>query len=429
MLNDFLQISLAGPGVIGPNKSLDVKLSFHLLDNRWHTLQFKYEYGNLYLLIDRTSMIFGKYNITYFCGKIYTICNPRLLISPPTANSTYNSQFLTNHDIGNDAAVLIVGKDFSGCLLDGPGLLFINGSMTVQNVVFGACPLVTGNCGDHDTLVHAQDNFCINDPCMGHGLCISHTESYECLCTARYSGKNCQMDNGSPCTKNPCLNAGNCAEDSRGDYQCQCAVNYAGKHCETEVNLHPLCAANPCLNSGACVVPPGSSKIECNCQKGFVGARCETDMDDCAVKPCHNNGRCKDLVNGFSCDCLGTGYTGPLCETNIDECELKPCMNGGRCFDTYGWYLCQCLDGWGGENCEKPISCQTQKCQNGGTCLDKAIGFQCHCPAGYTGELCQQGPQCPQCPIDSECIAGKCVCKPGTTGEYFGDSYFFSIWL
>lgn len=63
VLSDFLQISLGGPGVIGPNNRIDVKYQYQLLDNRWHTLQFKYEYGNLYLYVDRTSRVFGKYFI------------------------------------------------------------------------------------------------------------------------------------------------------------------------------------------------------------------------------------------------------------------------------------------------------------------------------------------------------------------------------
>lgn len=62
VINDFLQISLAGPAVIGPNNRVDVKYSYHLLDNRWHTLQFKYEYGNLLLFIDRETRVFGKYS-------------------------------------------------------------------------------------------------------------------------------------------------------------------------------------------------------------------------------------------------------------------------------------------------------------------------------------------------------------------------------
>ncbi|XP_068155556.1 protein crumbs isoform X3 [Drosophila tropicalis] len=396
VLNDFLQISLAGPAVIGPNNRLDVKLPYQLLDNRWHTLQFKYEYGNLYLHVDRAATIF--------------------------ANSTYNSQFLTNQDIGNEAAILILGNSFSGCLLDGPGLQFANGSMTVQNAVFGVCPLNQGPCSEHDVFTRVQDNFCLNDPCMGHGTCTSNADGYECRCTARYSGKNCQKDNGSPCAagKNPCTNGGSCMENSRGDYQCFCDANHSGQHCETEVNIHPLCQKNPCKNNAACVVLSGSPSISCECPKGYAGKMCEIDTDECASQPCQNNGVCIDRINGFTCDCTGTGYSGAFCQTNVDECEKNPCLNGGRCFDTYGWYTCQCLDGWGGEICDKPISCQTQQCLNGGTCLDKTIGFQCICPPEYSGELCQLGPPgslcAQQCPIDSECIAGKCVCKPGTSG-------------
>lgn len=335
------------------------------------------------------------------------------------ANSTYNSQFLTNQDIGSEAAILILGNSFSGCLLDGPGLQFVVGNMTIQNVVFGPCPLSYGACSEQETFTRPQDNYCLNDPCMGHGTCTSNAEGYECRCTARYSGKNCQKDNGSPCAKSPCNNGGTCRESPRGDYQCLCDANHSGDHCETEVNVHPLCLANPCMNNGACVVLAGSSSPICECRKGFSGPRCEIDMDECASQPCQNNGSCTDRSNGFSCDCSGTGYSGTLCQTNIDECEeASPCLNGGHCFDTYGSYTCQCLDGWHGEVCDKPISCQTQQCLNGGTCVDKVIGFQCICPPEFSGELCQLSPSCAQqCPIDSECVGGVCVCKPGTSGK------------
>lgn len=297
---------------------------------------------------------------------------------------------------------------------------------TVQNVVFGHCPLTPGPCSDHDLFTRLPDNFCLNDPCMGHGTCSSSPEGYECRCTARYSGKNCQKDNGSPCAKNPCENGGSCLENSRGDYQCFCDPNHSGQHCETEVNIHPLCQTNPCLNNGACVVIGGSGALTCECPKGYAGARCEVDTDECASQPCQNNGSCIDRINGFSCDCSGTGYTGAFCQTNVDECDKNPCLNGGRCFDTYGWYTCQCLDGWGGEICDRPMTCQTQQCLNGGTCLDKPIGFQCLCPPEYTGELCQIAPSCAQqCPIDSECVGGKCVCKPGSSGEF--NVPFFSV--
>ncbi|XP_055854363.1 protein crumbs isoform X1 [Episyrphus balteatus] len=383
---DFVQVTFTGP-----NARVDARLPFKLLDNKWHTIQFKYEYGNLNLVVDRSSMII--------------------------ANSTYNSQFLTNQDVKNEAAILILGNAYSGCLLNGPGLIFNASSMHAQGVAFGACPLAPGPCGDHDTLIRVQMDYCLHDPCMQHGSCISRTDSYECHCTSRYTGKNCEVDTGPPCLSHPCANGGSCQEDERGDYQCYCPPNFTGQTCENEVNVHPLCEKNPCFNNGTCWVPTGTKTTDCNCVKGFTGQFCEINADDCASQPCMNNGRCMDMVNGFSCDCAGTGYSGTLCQNNIDECKLNPCQNGGKCFDTYGFYTCECLPGWGGNNCELSINqCQFQPCQHGGTCLDKKSNFQCICAPGFSGIFCELGPPCPQCPIDSDCIGGKCICKPGTTG-------------
>lgn len=55
VLSDFVQVSL-----MGPNLRVDARLRYKLLDNNWHTVQFKYEYGNLNVVIDRQSMIIGK---------------------------------------------------------------------------------------------------------------------------------------------------------------------------------------------------------------------------------------------------------------------------------------------------------------------------------------------------------------------------------
>ena len=33
---------------------------------------------------------------------------------------------------------------------------------------------------------------------------------------------------------------------------------------------------------------------------------------------------------GFECDC-NAGYTGEQCDTDIDDCDPSPCENGGTC--------------------------------------------------------------------------------------------------
>ena len=38
----------------------------------------------------------------------------------------------------------------------------------------------------------------------------------------------------------------------------------------------------------------------------------------------------QDEVNGYNCSCAA-GFTGQLCETNIDDCVMNPCENEGTC--------------------------------------------------------------------------------------------------
>lgn len=90
---------------------------------------------------------------------------------------------------------------------------------------------------------------------------------------------------------------------------------------------------------------------------GYDGRNCENDINDCASKPCKNNGKCIDKVNQFSCDCAGTGFGGPYCEKNINECLSNPCENGARCNDTLGNYECACLGNYCGKNCQRLNPC------------------------------------------------------------------------
>ena len=39
-------------------------------------------------------------------------------------------------------------------------------------------------------------------------------------------------------------------------------------------------------------------------------------------------------MGGFNCGCM-TGYMGEKCEGNVDDCAIKPCENGGTC--TVSW--------------------------------------------------------------------------------------------
>lgn len=197
---------------------------------------------------------------------------------------------------------------------------------------------------------------------------------------------------------------------------------FTGLLCETEFSIHPLCESQPCQNNGTCRVSQNSKHIECDCISGFTGARCEIDWNECESQPCMNGGECIDEIGTFRCNCSGVGYSGTICQNNVDECMIgTPCQNGGICFDTYGSYTCECQAGFAGQNCERQLvnECLTQPCEQGGTCVERKGGrFECVCPQGYSGVYCELGPPCPrECPVDTDCIGGKCVCRMDASGK------------
>lgn len=83
-------------------------------------------------------------------------------------------------------------------------------------------------------------------------------------------------------------------------------------------------------------------------ERYFAGETCATDIDDCVGDACQNGGRCTDRVNGFDCDCSGTGFEGARCEFDVDECATAVCVHG-QCINLPGSYKCDCQ--LGSPNC------------------------------------------------------------------------------
>nr|XP_024214483.1 protein crumbs [Halyomorpha halys] len=379
------------------NHKYESRISANLLDNEWHTVNILYRMGNLTI---STS------------GHMQVI-----------ANSTYNSEILSDPDLTTGNDVLVVGKGFVGCILEGPSIVFNASQMQHQHVDWGPCPLPNKAC---EVVDH-----CANEPCMWHGRCIRLPDRYYCQCTPRYSGSNCQIDNGSPCDRVPCKNNGKCYEDNTGDYTCICPQGFAGRRCERETKTH-LCDNNfPCENNGTCHITGGGNTYKCICQPGFEGNDCEIDVDECLSSPCQHGGTCTDGINRFTCSCGRTGYTGQMCEININECENNPCLNNGICFDNYGGYTCQCAPGFGGQNCELKLSeCASNPCSiyPNAVCIESSLPYQCVCMTGFKGipPNCTRNDICMNdnpCANGSTCQTtingyGTCICPPGFTGPF-----------
>ncbi|XP_063909759.1 protein crumbs isoform X3 [Zophobas morio] len=402
--DDYFELYVNSEGVLFSAKTagqqFGAKIQGNFLNNKWHVVVLHYELGNLTLRVD----------------------NERRLI----ANSTFQSELLTSPGLYNEgASVLLVGKQFNGCILEGPSLVFDESVILYNyNVRFEKCPIPDDSCIPKENL-QGYDS-CTNEPCMRRGTCHNSQNGYTCSCLPRYTGKNCEFEMSNPCDKSPpvCKNGASCTFDNSGEYTCRCPPNFTGKNCEQEVIVHPQCQHNPCQNGGTCTF---NGDIECLCLPGFFGPRCESNIDECKPNPCKNGGVCHDGLNNFTCDCSRTGYTGRLCEVDINECSKSPCLNHGTCFNVYGGYMCQCPPGYGGSHCQNSLNeCMSQPCLNHGLCIDNVEGFLCRCPPGFGGERCEAEDRqilCDpnKCHPQADCVESGntfgCVCKPEYPGK------------
>ena len=60
------------------------------------------------------------------------------------------------------------------------------------------------------------------------------------------------------------------------------------------------------------------------------------------------HGLCASYGGDIKCACV-RGYGGASCDVNIDDCESSPCLNNGTCADGINEYKCNCSPGFYGE--------------------------------------------------------------------------------
>ncbi|XP_017600998.1 PREDICTED: protein crumbs homolog 2 isoform X1 [Corvus brachyrhynchos] len=284
---------------------------------------------------------------------------------------------------------------------------------------------------------------CASDPCQNGALCNDHVGFYTCTCAPGYQGTQCEMDINE-CESQPCQNNGTC-HDLINSYRCDCSdTGFEGAPCELDILE---CPPPPCRNSATCL--EGTKGYSCACWPGYTGQDCEEDVDECVTEPCHNGGLCLERSNpahygtqphfpsnfsysqaaGFLCQCQ-PGFTGETCFTNINECESQPCQNGGLCHDLVNGFLCQCLPGYSGVECAVNINeCEEGPCKNGAVCEDGIADYSCHCAPGqdgitWGGKNCSvqlTGCQTHDCQNEALCIPTYqaeshgylCQCQPG----------------
>ena len=110
------------------------------------------------------------------------------------------------------------------------------------------------------------------------------------------------------------------------------------------VFVGPLCEINidDCFNQttrlpqckhGSC--KDGKADFTCNCFAGWMGKRCDKDVNECELGYCRNNATCQNSEGNYTCTCQA-GYTDRNCSTDIDDCVGSPCLHNGTCMDRVG---------------------------------------------------------------------------------------------
>ncbi|XP_056252051.1 protein delta homolog 2 [Seriola aureovittata] len=189
---------------------------------------------------------------------------------------------------------------------------------------------------------------CVPMPGCVHGSC---QQPWQCSCEPGWGGRFCDKDLFVCSEQQPCHNGATCVMEDSGEYTCLCPEGFHGRDCQLKTGpCHQR--RSPCKNGGLCEDADGfAEELTCRCLAGFTGPRCETDINDCLMKPCGNGATCLDGVNRFSCLCPA-GFTGRFCTVNLDDCASRPCLNAGRCLDRAGGFHCVCRPGYTGVTCE-----------------------------------------------------------------------------
>ncbi|XP_076133782.1 protein crumbs homolog 1 [Alosa pseudoharengus] len=203
--------------------------------------------------------------------------------------------------------------------------------------------------------------------CLNGGLCRDLFNDYACDCAPGWAGLRCEL-NEDTCASAPCVH-GNCTVVGL-EYRCVCQVGYMGTNCSTEVDV---CEGHACANGATCL--HGVNKYACLCAENYTGSYCEDKVEEIPwylvvhkMRPklpvticgdelrnyaCFNGGNCSELE--LSCDCL-PGFIGHRCEQELDECKSNPCLNGGYCRNLVNKFQCVCEMSFGGERCQVDLS-------------------------------------------------------------------------
>lgn len=174
---------------------------------------------------------------------------------------------------------------------------------------------------------------CYPSPCLHESTCFlgGVNSTFTCLCEEGYVGIYCETKLINMCDSNPCLHGSSCIPSGISSYMCICAPGYHGINCNsTGIDY---CNPNPCPDCTTCIEGLGSY----TCRLNIV---VDINIQKCVVDLCQNGGTCYKGIDSDTCDCE-QGFTGIHCETDVDECQLAiPVCGPLICKNSFGGYTC-----------------------------------------------------------------------------------------
>ncbi|KAE8753166.1 hypothetical protein FOCC_FOCC000089, partial [Frankliniella occidentalis] len=177
-------------------------------------------------------------------------------------------------------------------------------------------------------------------------------------------------------------------------YACHCDAGFTGDghSCRAVCN-------QTCLNGGSCVAPG-----TCQCRRGYEGASCELDLDECAEgrHRCPSSAaHCVNMPGWYYCRCrpgFRTAFTEPeradrgaIC-MDVDECleGSHTCHPSARCVNTEGGFACECAPG--DPDCKLSCVAGELEVPDGGEAVPP--GRPCERCSCSEGVLSCRGPDC-----------------------------------
>ncbi|CAE1168923.1 unnamed protein product [Acanthosepion pharaonis] len=150
------------------------------------------------------------------------------------------------------------------------------------------------------------DPVCDRNPCQNDGKCIGNLIDFNCICSAQYQNKTCDVVVDACETVNPCVGESNACQNLFTRSGCACLNGKSGFDC----NDRPICTPTKCLNGGTCEIK--NYIANCICPIGFEGRRCHIISDPCSyIKNC-NKTDCENQGQQAFCKCVN-GKIGQHC--------------------------------------------------------------------------------------------------------------------